>query len=242
MDDDPVAVARRVVREMPDDLQWAALSGGVLTDARTPGSDLDIVVVVEPAPEVPYRQSLLFAGWPVELFVYDQTALDHYLTKDRERRQPSLHRMIATGVLLTAPHPHHQRVRAACVALLAAGPSPLPEADLAAHRYALSDLLDDLTNGTDDGETAVLAATCWLHTAEFALHVGRHWLGSGKWLLRELRSHDPLLAHRWLAARHERHTVAALAAEVLDRAGGRLFDGYRASGARPPSPTELSGS
>ncbi|WP_170323942.1 hypothetical protein [Cryptosporangium phraense] len=45
-------------------------------------------------------------------------------------------------------------------------------------------------------------------------------------LLRELRALDPDLAERWLAAREE---PAAFAEDVLARAGGPLFDGYRAS-------------
>lgn len=240
VDGDPVAVARCVVRGLFGAVRWAVLSGGVLTDDRTPGSDLDIVVVVEPQPGVPYRRSLTFAGWPVELFVQDQAALEHYLAKDLARRQPSLQRMCATGVLPTDPHPHHQRVQADCAAVLAAGPPPLPGTELAALRYGLSDLLDDLTYSTDAGERAVITAVCWLRTAELALQAGGHWLGGGKWLLRELRDHDPRLAERWLSARHDPDAVAALAGQILDYAGGRLFDGYHAAGDRPSRPAAQS--
>jgi hypothetical protein len=48
-------------------------------------------------------------------------------------------------------------------------------------RYAMTDLLDDLTHSRDDGETATISAVLWLRTAELALHAGRHWLGGGKW-------------------------------------------------------------
>lgn len=93
MDDDPVAAARRVIRELFGAVRWAVLSGSVLTEARTPGSDLDIVVVVDPQPGVPYRRSLTFAGWPVELFVHDSAGLDHRgpLRRDRSAgvRRPS---------------------------------------------------------------------------------------------------------------------------------------------------------
>lgn len=221
-------------------VRWAVLSGSVLSDARTPGSDLDIVVVVDPQPGVPYRRSLTVSSWPVELFVHDPATLEHYLAKDLARRQPSLQRMCATGALLTGPHPDHQRVQAECAAVIATGPPPLMETDLARQRYTLTDLLDDLVYSIDQEETAVVAAVCWLRTAEFALHTGGHWLGSGKWLLRELRDHDPQLAKRWLAARHDPDAVVALAQEVLDRAGGRLFDGYHSAGDRAAQPAETA--
>ncbi|MEV6598829.1 hypothetical protein AB0M36_18495 [Actinoplanes sp. NPDC051346] len=63
------------------------------------------------------------------------------------------------------------------------------------------------------------------HTAKAALAFAGHWVSGGKWLLRELRELDPGLATRWLAARDD---PAPIAAEVLARSGGPLFDGYRA--------------
>jgi uncharacterized RmlC-like cupin family protein len=60
--------------------------------------------------------------------------------------------------------------------------------------------------------------------------VGRAWQGNGKWLLRELRAHDARLADELLAARDDPARLAAVATDVLERAGGRLWEGYRAQG------------
>lgn len=68
-------------------------------------------------------------------------------------------------------------------------------------------------------------AALWTETARAALAFAGRWVSGGKWLLRELREHDPALATRWLAAQDE---PAALATDVLARAGGPLFEGYRA--------------
>ena len=61
-----------------------------------------------------------------------------------------------------------------------------------------------------------------------------HWTGNGKWLLRELRDLDPTTAERWLAAAGDAAAIEAFGTETLDRFGGPLFDGYRATAPRPP--------
>ena len=133
---------------------------------------------------------------------------------------------------ITGSDEEAEKVRQECAAALVAGPAPLPAAELDQLRYVLTDALDDLTHSRDAGESAVTAAGAWLRTAELALHAAGHWLGAGKWLLRELRDCDPVLAQRWLAARDDPAKVAALAREVLETAGGPLFDGYHAAGDR----------
>ena len=67
-------------------------------------------------------------------------------------------------------------------------------------------------------------------TAELALLVAGRWLGGGKWLLRELRAADPRLADELIGARDDPVRLASLADEVLARAGGRLWAGYRQVG------------
>jgi hypothetical protein len=69
-------------------------------------------------------------------------------------------------------------------------------------------------------------------TAELAITLCGGWLGTGKWLGRQLRAVDPELAVALLAAFREavagdRTGLAAVASDVLDRAGGRLMEGYR---------------
>jgi hypothetical protein len=65
---------------------------------------------------------------------------------------------------------------------------------------------------------------------ESADPLGEHWTGNGKWLLRELRDLDAGLADRWLAAHGDTTAIASFAGEILDRACGPLFAGYRVTG------------
>ncbi len=227
MDDrDPVADAAALVAEKFPQARWALVTGSVVGARRTPGSDLDIVVLLPDGdPEAPHRDSLRFRGWPVELFVHDDASLDHYLGKDLTSRRPSLHRMVAVGVPVRG---RPQERQAAAAHVLAAGPDPLPPDDRDHVRYMLTDLLDDFVHATER-ERSVLAAALWLQAGTAALSLADHWVGAGKWLLRELEDLDAELADRWLAARE---TPAEFAREVLASAGGPLFEGHKLAGER----------
>ncbi|MBL7259437.1 nucleotidyltransferase domain-containing protein [Paractinoplanes lichenicola] len=217
---DPITDARDLVAERFPEATWALLTGSVLGPARTPGSDLDVVVLRDAEPG--FRESLRFRGWPVELFVHTPDRLAHFLASELAARKPSLHRMIATGLPLIGDPVAAQRK---CAKVLADGPAPLSEDERNRLRYGLTDLLDDLRHAVDPGERAVLAAALWTETAQARLLLGGGWVSRGKWLLRELRQHDPAFAERWLTVREN---GVDLALEVLDSAGGPLFEGYRA--------------
>jgi hypothetical protein len=114
---------------------------------------------------------------------------------------------------------------ARCARVLAQGPPPLTGTERDRFRYALTDLLDDYIHAVDPGERSVIGSVLWIETARAALAFGGCWISRGKWLIRDLREFDAALASRWLAARDD---PAQVARQVLARAGGPLFDGYRA--------------
>ncbi|MEU2360336.1 hypothetical protein ABZ616_06360 [Streptomyces noursei] len=107
-------------------------------------------------------------------------------------------------------------------------------AELEAHRHELTDLLDDLAGADDPAELAFIASRVLNKTALLALPAGRHWQGSGKWLLRELRDHDPVLADRLAHSLTAPPRLSGVAREVLDGAGGPLRGGYRVTDPRRP--------
>jgi hypothetical protein len=226
---DPLADARALVAGTFPDAVAAFLGGGVLSARRTATSDLDIVVVL-PGPPAPFRESLRWRGWPVELFVHDRASVGRYFASDAARRKPSLARMVADGTVLTGSAEVVESITELARAVLAAGPPEPTAAELQLRRYGLTDLLDDLAGSTDAGETAVICWTIWTQTAELALLLAGTWLGGGKWLLRELRAADPALAAELVAAMGDPALLTAAADKVLDRAGGRFWAGYRAAG------------
>ncbi|WP_336212725.1 cupin domain-containing protein [Nonomuraea sp. LPB2021202275-12-8] len=226
---DPVTDARTLVDELFPDALFAFLGGSVVTGRRTSTSDLDIVVVID-ALATPYRESRRWRDWPVELFVHSQTSLAAYAEHDFDRRQPTMPRICADSVvLLDRTDGLATAVQRELGERLAAGPGATAPAALERNRYVLSDLLDDLTDAADPGERAFTGWNVVQHTALLALSLSGGWHGTGKWLLRELRAHDPELADELLAAREDPARLAAVAGEVLQRAGGRLWEGYRAA-------------
>ncbi|UQU63340.1 nucleotidyltransferase domain-containing protein [Couchioplanes caeruleus] len=228
---DPLTDARDLVTELFPRNRWAVLAGSVTTAQRTTGSDLDIVVLLPDGDgQAPHRDSRLYRGWPVELFVHDEQSLVHYLAKDLPGRRPVMHRMVATGVPVSGDP---RRWQTHCAAVLAAGPAPLTADERDRIRYHLTDLLDDLRHATDPGERTVIGTAAWTSVAHQALALADHWTGTSKWLLRELRDLDSELAGRWLSAHNDTAAIEALLEEILDRHGGLLFDGFHVAGDHP---------
>jgi len=226
---DPETAARALVTARFPGARAAFLGGGVLSVRRTPTSDLDIVVLLG-GPPAPYRESLIWRNWPAEVFAQRTDTIGDWFAKDAARRRPTLARMCSDGVILTDTDGSGLAVREQAEAVLASGPPPLEPGELDRRRYGLSDLLDDLAGSTDPGETAIICWNVLRAAAELALLLDGCWLGSGKWLLRELRAAEPQLAGDLIDARDDPARLAELADRVLAAAGGRLWAGYRQQG------------
>lgn len=228
--DDPVLTARTLVRERFAGARAAFLAGSVLTGRRTPNSDLDIVVLLD-GPPAPYRENLVFHGWPVELFVQTETAWREFADRETTTRRSPLLSMCSEGLLLMDADGLGASLQAEARERWATGPAPLSDRERDYQRYLLTDLLDDLRGCSDPAERLYLVSHMLQRASELALLVGGDWLGGGKWLSRRLATADPAL-HRALAegatqaiAGHP-SAFAVVVTEVLDRAGGPLWDGF----------------
>ncbi|MET7370811.1 nucleotidyltransferase domain-containing protein [Streptomyces sp. NPDC005566] len=230
MDDDPVLTARNLVRDRFPAARAAFLAGSVLTDRRTPTSDLDIVVLLD-GPPAPSRENLLYRGWPVELFLQTEAVWRTFADQETAKRNSPLLSMCADGLLLADTNGLGASLQAEARKRWAAGPAPLSDRELDYQRYVLTDLLEDLRGCADPAERTHLVAHMLQRASELALLAGGHWLGTGKWLSRRLAAADPEL-HRALteaatqAVTGHTNGFAAVVAEVLDQAGGPLWDGY----------------
>src|SRR3984957_14365446 len=118
---DPIADAGALVADRFPGALAAFLGGGVLSARRTATSDLDVVVVIT-GPPAPFRESLRWRGWPVELFVHDPASLEFFFGKDAARRRPTLARMCTSGVVLAGRPEHTTNIRERGAAVIAAGP------------------------------------------------------------------------------------------------------------------------
>lgn len=98
---DPLEAATRLVAERFPDAAAAYLGGSVLTARRTATFDLDIVVLLD-GPAAPFRETLRYEGWVVELFVQTRSSMRHYWDKDAAARRTPLLRMCAEGRVLVS--------------------------------------------------------------------------------------------------------------------------------------------
>jgi predicted nucleotidyltransferase len=235
---DAVATGRALVAERFPDARAAWLAGSVVSGDATPTSDLDITVLL-PGPPAPFRESLEYAGWPVELFVHTRETVARWIAKDLERRRPTLARLISSGVVLLDDDGVGGALAAECASIVAAGPGPISDADRDSMRYGLTDTLDDLADATEGVLSAAVAFAVWEQAARLLLAMDGRWWGTGKWLVRELRAYDAahgtsyaLRLHAGLRAAVARDPVLLMvvAEEILDAAGGPLWVGYRVEG------------
>jgi hypothetical protein len=233
--------AEALVAQWFPEARAAWLGGSVVLGRATPGSDLDVTVLL-PGPPAPFRDSRRFRGWPVELFVHTETSLGHYLRRDARSGRPTMPRLVGRSVVLLDADGSAVQWQATAAALLTAGPPRLAGDDLASLRYAVTDLLDDVTHAHDAHERLVTATLLADEAAHLLLHGAGHWWGRGKWVARELADLDRRDGTGW-AGRHEQALVTAAAGdvslllgfadEVLAGNGGPLFEGHRVAGTDP---------
>jgi hypothetical protein len=233
-----VDAARALVAERFPEAVQAWLAGSTTTGVATRTSDLDVTVLRDDG-EV-YRESVQYAGWPVELFVHTPASVRHFVAKDLQRRHPTMARLVASGVPLLGDGGGD--VRRHCAAVLERGPGPVPAEELELMRYGLTDLLDDLADVGPGPEAAAVAIGVWRATAELALSLAETWCGTGKWLVRELRALDErdgthlttaldTALRRALAG--EGRSLVSVADDVLERCGGRHWAGLHRAAALP---------
>ncbi|MDT4987807.1 MAG: hypothetical protein QOI74_1901 [Micromonosporaceae bacterium] len=228
---EPVETAVALVGSRFPEAPSAFLGGTVLTAARTPTSDLDIVVVrADGSPT--YRETVRYRGWPVELFVLTPAVYRLRVTREvAARRSPLLH-LVGRGMILVDRDNVAAPLQTAARTLLAAGPPRPTTEEVEDRRYGLSDTLDDLIGVADPGELVFIADRALTATAQLAIILAGGWLGTGKWLGRQLGTADPALHVALLAAFRDavagdRTALVEIVSAVLDRAGGRLTEGYR---------------
>jgi hypothetical protein len=174
----------------------------------------------------------------VELFVQSPTSMRGFWDLDALSRRPPLLRMCAEGVVLRSVDGEGERIQREAGARLEAGPVPLTELETASRRYALSDLLDDLRDAADSNEPTFIANAVLSQAAGLALLTAGRWLGTGKWLAREMDQVAPELLSALTAAHAEAVSgdVSGLVLQsmrILEDVGGPLSVGFRADGQLP---------
>jgi len=231
-------VASALIREWFPDCLAAFLSGSVVRGDATATSDLDMVIIVD-SEEAPYRDSRVFNGWPVELFVHTVRSCRDYFSSDVVRGMPTLPVMCIEAVVLKDVGGLAGRIQEEARALVDEGPVLLTSEEMHSQRYFLTDLLEDFKGSLDEAETLIIAAALATAAADLVLSHHRRWRGKGKWALRALERAEPGFAAELRAALSgfrscgAKEPLITFTERVLELAGGRLFEGYRVAGRRP---------
>ncbi|MFS0559257.1 nucleotidyltransferase domain-containing protein [Terribacillus sp. 179-K 1B1 HS] len=226
----PVEAAKDYIDTAHPDCDGALLAGSCARGEATATSDLDIIILYA-GKNSAYRKSVRFLDWPVEAFVYTGDAYIDFFSSDAMRGIPSLPRMASEAIVLK-PSSAVDEMQAEARRVLATGPLPWSDQIIQHHRYMITNLIDDFLDKEDGGEAYFLANSIVHDLAVFKLRTSKHWIGSGKWMFRELHDLDPELASRFehsLTAfyqLHDKRAMVQLADECLKPFGGRLFEGY----------------
>lgn len=226
---DPVEAATRFVEESFPEAPGAMVAGSCLTDQRTRTSDLDILILL-PDGHARWRRTLLWMGWPIEVFANSRQDFGTTLAAEIASRRSPLVRMLATGRIIVDAEGHLATLVQEAAHALRRGPGPVDQAERDRTRYALTDRLEDLRDA-DPAERAWLVPAFQLDLARASLLLAGAFTGSGKWLARLLEDQEPGLAERLAAAaqaglRGDLAQLEDLTDHVLGPYGGRLLIGY----------------
>lgn len=227
---EPVEAANHVVDKYFPQCLTAILASGVLSGARTPTSDLDIVAVLD-GPPAPYRQTMTAHGWVVELFVHTRESLHHFFDLDAQDQRCTLARM-CTGYVLRDVTDLADSIQLEAQGVIDAGPPELSVEQIDERRYHLTDLLDDFDGANDPDEIIFIAGQLIHQAGGLALASQRRWRGTGKWMVRQLNEAGGDVAGRLaqsfraFVVTGEKDELHEVVLEVLSLAGGPLTDGY----------------
>ncbi|HSI68174.1 MAG TPA: nucleotidyltransferase domain-containing protein [Planococcus sp. (in: firmicutes)] len=227
---EPIHTAKVFVETNFRHCRGALLAGSVVRGQETATSDLDIVVFDQTLMSS-YRESMIFHGWPIEVFVYNTNSYKHFFEKDRKAAKPTMPRMVSEGIVLKDKGIMAE-IQQEAAALLAEGPEAWDLETIRAKRYFITDILDDLRGSEDRKERLFCVTALSDAVSEFILRTERKWIGSSKWVIRSLEAHDHELAVEFVEAfehfyrTDEIEHIIAFVDSVLKPYGGRLFDGF----------------
>lgn len=226
---DFVDLAQRFVTAHFPGASLAIVGGSTSRGTRTPTSDIDLLVLGE-AMLNDGRSSLAatyhYGGETFEVFAYTAAGFDEWAERGVRDFRPVIVDMLVSGTPVL-DHGAFDELRRRWTTVYAGGPV-VSDRERMARRYAITDLIDDLSDAANPVEKHVIAFTLYERLAELILLSNRSWIGTGKNLPRRLREFDPqraetlaspLIAGDLLAFRDR-------AAEELEHLGGRLRDGF----------------
>ena len=227
----PEEAVRKLHAERFPDARCLLLAGSFVRGDATATSDLDVVVLYEQLAHAS-RASLMFEGYPVEVFVHDPQTLRAFQLDDIACGRPCMTQMVREGIPIPASSPWIEAIKREADAQFERGPEPLSTEQIDSHRYGISDLLEDLAGAQDDRERVAIGAKLYEQLAEFFFRSQRRWSAAGKWIPRLMAEEgrvgaDFLAAFDALFRDDDPEPLLAWTHALLAPHGGPLFAGYQ---------------
>lgn len=227
----PEAAVRKLHAERFPDARCLLLAGSFVRGHATSTSDLDVVVLYEQRPHAS-RASFVFEGYPVEVFVHDPQTLRAFQLDDIASGRPSMTQMVREGIPIPASSPWVEAIKREADMLYERGPKPLSTEQVDAHRYGISDLLEDLVGAADYRERVAIGVRLYEQLSDFYFRSQDRWSAAGKWIPRLMAEEgrvggDFLAAFDALLRDDDPDPILAWARSLLALHGGPLFAGYR---------------
>ena len=224
-----IVAAQQFISDFFPNCDGALLAGSVVRGEATETSDLDIVVFDIDITSS-YRESLIYCGWPIEVFVHNLSSYRHFFELDIERARPSLPRMVSEGLVLR-DEGIVDSIKKEATNLLELGPKEWSEETINVKRYFITDALDDFKCCSNRSEGIFIANTLAELLSEFVLRTNRRWIGASKWVYRALREYNEDFAKQFVESfelfyrTDDKTQILQLADHILEPFGGQLFDG-----------------
>lgn len=226
---DYVELCKSFIEQEFPTAEIAVIGGSTARGTRTASSDVDLLIIGDGV-FTDGRSSLAatysYGGEVFEVFAYSHDAYSEWARRGIERHRPVIVHMLVEGREVrggAALDVMRDRWRAT----LAEGPS-VSGHDLAVRRYAITDLVDDLRDASDELEQSAVAWTLFEKLGELMLLTDRRWIGTGKYLPRRLRELSRARTEKLTSPllRGDFRTFADRVDEELMMAGGRVRVGF----------------
>ena len=226
---DPLNVIQKLMQERYLGSKVIFWAGSVAQNKGTSSSDLDLVVVYDHLPNA-YRETFVYETWPIDAFIHDpKTLLYFYNHLDIPSFMLALPTMVATGIQIPENTPFGKQLQSDALQVLNHFPT-LNTKNLENRRFHITDMLDDLKSSKNLHEKMAIRFALYEKLAEFYLLAHKHWIGTGKQLVRALEQADVEISqefHEVFSDLGDIKKISDFVEKVLEPYGGLLWDGFK---------------
>ena len=225
----PLKVINNLTKEKYKEARAVFWSGSVSRGLGNPSSDLDLVIIYEKIPNA-YRETFIYNDWPIDAFIHDTQTLEYFFEEvDKQSLTLALPHMIVNSIEVPKVTEFGNNIKIYAENIINSLPL-ISQSDFCNRQFKIVDLLDDLKDNNIFHEQISITFQLYKELAEVYLLSNGKWLGSGKYLARNLKDCNQKMARKFELAFSENRNfkkIYSLAQIILKPIGGLFWDGFR---------------